>query len=121
MGDPRIVINILFVSIVSVMTIGIFNFYNSQKLWNYIKNRNPSRWSELLKYKTFAEATSNPIRAFYTTIRLMNYIYNNLDTNDKQIRKYKYRLKIGIKLFLLNVIVIFVLFFIAAFVVYGGL
>jgi cell division protein FtsL len=108
----NILLNIItaIVTIIGIVfVIVIYNLFYYQKLNSYLKKKKPRRLSELLKYRTFAEATSNPIRGINYAFRFLDYLYNDLDIRDKNIRKYKFKLRLGFKLFLLSIFVVFAL------------
>ena len=95
--------------------IGFYDLYYIYKLYLYLERKKFKRWRYLTTIKGRIPLFSNPFKA-------IPYIFNDLDTGDKNIKKYKEKLRSGLKLILIFSVIIVLLFasiFLTAY--FGGL
>ena len=74
---------------------GIYVAFLCERLFFYLKKHHYKRWQELTTIKGFVLGTASPFRLF-------PYIFNDLDVRDKNILRYKNKLRTWTKLFILS-------------------
>ena len=95
-------VSILLLFIVSALILGFYNLFYSHRLASYLKNNNPKRWKQLYTIKEIGSLLSNTLSSF-------SYISNKLDTEDRNILRYKNKLRFGSKIFFINVLLVWIL------------